>query len=60
MSDCITRKTGLITDIFQYRIAEHNFLILRFVISVVCSKTNVEVNISHESTAMVVWIYGGV
>ena len=26
----------------------------------VCRKTNVEVNISHENTTMVVWIYDGV
>jgi len=34
--------------------------ILRCVISVVCRKTNCEVNISHETTTMVVWIYDGI
>jgi len=33
--------------------------ILRCVIPVVCRKTNGEVNISHENTTMVVWIYEG-
>ena len=32
-------------------------VILRCVIPVVCRKTNGEVNISHENTTMVVWIY---
>ena len=32
---------------------------LRCVIPVVCRKTNGEVNISHENTTMVVWIYDG-
>jgi len=31
--------------------------ILRCVIPVVCRKTNGEVNISHENTTMVFWIY---
>ena len=35
-------------------------IILRCVVPVVCRKTNGEVNISHENTAMVVWIYDGV
>jgi len=26
----------------------------------VCRKANVEVNISHETTTMVVWIYDGI
>ena len=32
----------------------------RFVIPVVCRKTNGEVNISHENITVVVWIYDGV
>jgi hypothetical protein len=35
-------------------------VILRCIIPVVCIQTNGEVNISHENTTMVVWIYGGV
>jgi len=35
-------------------------MVQRFVIPVVCRKTNGEVNISHENTAMMVWIYNGV
>jgi len=35
-------------------------IILRCVIPVVCRKTNGEVNVSHENTTMVVWIYDGV
>jgi hypothetical protein len=34
--------------------------ILRCVIPVVYRKSNGEVNISHENTTMVVWIYDGV
>ena len=37
-----------------------SLLALRCVIPVVCRKTNGEVNISHENTSMVVWIYDGV
>ena len=33
---------------------------LRCVIAVVCRKTNGEVNISHENTTMVEWVYDGV
>ena len=35
-------------------------VILRCVVPVVCRKTDGEVNISHENTTMVVWIYDGV
>jgi hypothetical protein len=35
-------------------------IILRCVIPVVCRKPNGEVNIGHENTTMVVWIYDGV
>ena len=34
--------------------------VLRCVIPVVCRKTNSEVNISHETTTVVVWIYDGI
>ena len=36
------------------------FQLLRCVVPVVCRKTNVEVNIGHENTTVVVWICGGV
>ena len=35
-------------------------LVLKCVIPVVCRNTNGEVNISHENTIVLVWIYGGV
>jgi len=35
-------------------------IILSCVTTVVCRKTNSEVNISHETTTMVVWIYDGI
>jgi len=35
-------------------------LVLRCVIPVVCRKTSGEVNISHENTTMLVWIYDGI
>ena len=38
----------------------HSIRILRCVFPVVCTKTNGEVNISHENTTMAVWIYDGV
>jgi len=45
--------------------ADHDFkeqqkTVLRCVIPVVCRKTKGEVNISHENTTMVVWIYDGI
>jgi len=41
-------------------VEEEKIVILRCVIPVVCRKTNGEVNISHENTGMVVWIYDGI
>jgi len=35
-------------------------VILRCVMPVVCRKTNGDVNISHETTTVVVWIYDGI
>jgi len=43
-----------------YFILKIRFLSLRCVIPVVCRKTHGEVNISHESTTMIVWIYDGI
>ena len=37
-----------------------HYSVLRCFITVVCRKTNGEVNISHENTSMVVWIYDDV
>jgi len=36
------------------------FIILKCVIPVVCRKTNGGVNVIHETTTMVVWIYDGI
>jgi hypothetical protein len=45
---------------FSSRSGQLLFGILKCVIPVARRKTDGEVNISHENTTMVVWIYGGV
>ena len=57
---------GQNTVVLQRNITEQAILqkltrkILRCVIPVVCRNINGDVNISHENTTVIEWIYGGV
>ena len=54
------RGRRLIRNFWHSSVKVHSVIILRCVIPVVCRKTNSEVNISHETTTMVVWICDGI
>jgi len=45
---------------FRFVVIVFNCVILRCVIPVVCRKADGEVNIGHETTTMLVWIYDGI
>jgi len=57
---CRRRYFGPVEE-SRWVVNEHDKSVpLRYVIPVVCRKTNGEVNISHENSTMIVWIYDGV
>ena len=56
--DLVVDGMRILKCIFKKK--DRKALTLRCVIPVVCRITNGEVNISHENTTMVVWIYDSV